>query len=127
MNFQGDRPNVNTGEMPTAMFKVFDNLTFKCKVGGLDFDGDYRLTVTYVSKKNNLSGHKITANGHIIYEGTQFGGEKDEEYDRLMLAPGFETASYVIPNDVVHNGCIDLEFSEPDMGVMFCEFRIMHE
>ncbi len=128
MNFQGDRPNVNTGEMPTAMFKVFDNLTFKCKVGGLDFDGDYRLTVTYKSDKNDaLKGHKITANGAVIYHGKQFGGEKNEEYDRAMLAPGFETASYVIPKDVIHNGCIDLEFSEPVMGVIFCEFRITHE
>lgn len=128
MNFQGDRPNVNTGAMPTAMFKVYDNLTFKCKVGGLDFDGDYRLKITYVSKKDDNSvSHKITANGTVIYQGAQFGGEKDEEFDKAMLAPGFETASYVIPKEVIENGCIDLEFSEPDMGVMFCEFRITHE
>jgi hypothetical protein len=44
-----------------------------------------------------------------------------------MLCDGFETASYVIPKEVVHNGCIDLEFSEPDMGVMFSEFWITHE
>lgn len=127
MNFQGDRPDVNTGAMPTAMFKVYDNLTFKCKVGGLDYDGDYRLTVTFQSKKNEaLSGFKITANGAVIYQGKQFGGEKNAEYDKAMLAPGFETASYVIPKNVIHNGCIDLEFSEPVMGVMFCEFRITH-
>ncbi len=128
MNFQGDRPNVNTGAMPTAMFKVFDNLTFKCKVGGLDFDGDYKLKITYSDKKiPALCGHKITANGQEIYCGTQFGGEKDEEFDRMMLAPGFETATYVIPKNVIENGCIDLEFSEPYMGVMFSEFRITHE
>ncbi|MBE6771087.1 MAG: hypothetical protein E7547_02950 [Ruminococcaceae bacterium] len=128
MNFQGDRPNVNTGEMPVAMFKVYDNLTFKCKVGGLDYNGDYKLKITYMSKKSDSSAHhKITANGYIIYEGAQFGGEKDEEFDAAMLAPGFETASYVIPKSVIQNGCIDLEFSEPDMGVMFSEFRITHE
>ncbi len=128
MNFQGDRPNVNTGEMPVAMFKVYDNLTFKCKVGGLDYDGDYKLKITYMSKKSDSSAHhKITANGYIIYEGAQFGGEKDEEFDAAMLAPGFETASYVIPKSVIQNGCIDLEFSEPDMGVMFSEFWITHE
>ena len=55
MNFQGDRPNVNTGAMPTAMFKVYDNLTFKCKVGGLDSDGDYKLKITYLSKKSKNS------------------------------------------------------------------------
>lgn len=128
MNFQGDRPNVNTGAMPTAMFKVYDNLSFKCKVGGLDYDGDYKLKITFMSKKNSaLKGHKITANGVLIYEGEQFGGEKDEEFDRLMLAPDFETASYTLPKELIHNGCVDLEFSEPVMGVMFSEFWITHD
>ena len=128
MNFQGDRPNVNDGLMPTAMFKVYDNLSFKCKVGGLDYDGDYKLKITFMSKKNAaLKGHRITANGTVIYQGEQFGGKKDEEFDRLMLAPGFETAEYVIPKSVIHNGCIDLEFFEPIMGVMFSEFRITHD
>lgn len=128
MNFQGDRPNVNTGKMPVCMFKVYDNLTFKCKVGGLDYDGDYKLKITFVSKKNeNSTAHRITVNGTVIYEGPQFGGEKDEEFDRAMLCDGFETATYVIPKEVIHNGCVDLEFSEPDMGIMFSEFWITHE
>ena len=128
MNFQGDRPNVNTGAMPVSMFKVYDNLTFKCKVGGLDFDGDYRLKITYMSKKDeNSVSHKITANGAVIYEGVQFGGEKDEAFDSEMLPAGFETASYIIPKEVIYNGCVDLEFSEPDMGVMFSEFWITHD
>lgn len=125
MNFQGDRPNVNTGAMPVCMFKVFDNLTFKAKIGGLTAGCDYRLRITYADKKMPLlNSHKITANGSVIYEGAQFGGESDPEFDRDMLAPGFVSASYVIPNSVIHNGCIDLEFSEPIMGVMFSEFSI---
>ncbi len=128
MNFQGDRPDVNTGAMPTAMFKVYDNLTFKCKVGGLDYEGDYKLKISFMSKKNTaLKGHKITANGVVVYEGPQFGDKTDEEFDRLMLAPDFETAEYIIPREVVHNSCVDLEFSEPVMGVMFCEFWITHD
>ncbi len=127
MNFQGDRPDVNTGAMPTGMFKVYDNLTFKCKVGGLDFDGDYKLRITYMSKKiENSVSHKITVNGTEIYEGEQFGGEKDAEFDNAMLAPNFETATYIIPKNLIYNGCIDLEFSEPEMGVMFSEFWIYH-
>lgn len=128
MNFQGDRPNVNTGALPTAMFNVFDNLTFKCKVGGLLFDGDYKLTVSFLSKKDeNVSEFKITANNRVIYCGKQFGGEKNEEFDTQMLALGFESASYVIPKEIIENGCVELEFSEPTMGVMFCEFRLTHE
>ena len=128
MNFQGDRPNVNTGTLPVCVFKIYDNLTFKCKVGGLDYDGDYRLKITFASKKDkNSTSHKITANGTVIYKGAQFGGEKDETFDSEMLCPGFETATYVIPKDVIHNGCVDLEFSEDEMGVMFSEFRITHD
>ena len=81
-----------------------------------------------MSKKNSaLKGHRITANGAVIYEGEQFGSGKDDEFDELMLAPDFETAEYIIPKSVIHNGCVDLEFFEPVMGVMFCEFWITHD
>ena len=127
MNFQGDRPNVNTGEMPVCMFKVYDNLTFKCKVGGLDFDGDYRLKITFTSRKDETTtAHKILVNGVAVYEGAQYGGEKDAEFDAAMLCDGFETATYLIPKELIHNGCIDLEISEPQSGIMFSEFRITH-
>lgn len=124
MNFQGDRPNVNNGSMPVCMFKVYDNFTFRCKVGGLTADCDYKLKITFMSRKNEGSNHhKITANGVVIYDGVQF-GETDEAYDLEMLAPGFETANYIIPKSVIENGCVDLEFSEPEAGVMFSEFFI---
>ena len=128
MNFQGDRPNVNTGKLPVCLFKVYDNFTFRCKVGGLDYDGDYRLKITFTSRKDeNTTAHKITVNGVAIYEGPQYGGEKDEVFDSARLCEGFETATYVIPKELICNGCIDLEFSEPQSGVMFSEFRITHE
>lgn len=124
MNIQGDRPNVNNGSMPTCMFTVYDNLTFKCKIGGLTHDGDYLLTVTYANKKNGSEKHKISVNGFVVYEGKQFGEFVNPEYDREMLAPGFETAGCIIPRNMIVNGCIELELSEPSMGVMFSEFRI---
>ena len=124
MNFQGDRPNVNNGQMPTCMFKVYDNLTFKCKIGGLTADCDYALRVTYADRKIDSHSHKITVNGNVIYEGAQFGGESDEGYDKAMLCDGFVSASYVIPKETLVNGCAELELSEPEMGVMFTEFII---
>lgn len=128
INFQGDSPNKNTGAAHTSTFKVFDSRSFKCKVGGLTSEKDYKLKITYLSKKLPfLKDHKITANGTTIYEGPQFGGERDEEYDREAAPPGFETATYPIPRGIIENGCLDLEFSEPYMGVMFCEFRIIHD
>lgn len=124
MNFQGDRPNVNNGSLPVCMFKVYDNFTFRCKVGGLTADCDYKLKVTFMSRRNKDSRHhKIVANGVVIYDGAQF-GERDEAYDLEMLAPGFESADYIIPKSVIENGCVDLEFSESEMGVMFSEFII---
>ena len=124
MNFQGDRPNVNDGKMPVCMFKVYDNLTFRCKVGGLTADTDYTLTVTFADKKINSRNHKITVNDKVIYEGEQFGDGTNEEFDKMMLCKGFVSASYTIPKDVIINGCAELEFSEPEMGVMFSEFVI---
>lgn len=124
MNFQGDRPNVNNGQMPTCMFKVYDNLSFRCKIGGLTADTDYSLRVTFADKKNDSQHHKITVNGNVIYEGAQFGGDADEAYDRMMLCDGFVSACYTIPKEALVNGCAEIEFSEPEMGVMFSEFII---
>ena len=124
MNFQGDRPNVNNGSMPTCMFKVYDNLTFRCKIGGLTADCDYELKVTYADRKIDSHNHKITVNGVTIYEGPQFGGESDEDFDKAMLCKGFVSASYVIPKSILINGCAELELSEPEMGIMFSEFVI---
>lgn len=124
MNFQGDRPNVNNGQMPTCMFKVYDNLTFGCKIGGLTADCDYVLRITYADRKIDSHSHRITVNGNVIYEGAQFGGESDESYDKAMLCDGFVSASYVIPKETLVNGCAELELSEPEMGVMFSEFII---
>lgn len=124
MNFQGDRPNVNNGTMPVCMFKVYDNLTFRCRIGGLTADCDYELRVTYADRKIDSHSHRVAVNGVTVYEGAQFGGEADEAYDKAMLCDGFVSAAYTIPKDILVNGCAELELSEPEMGVMFSEFVI---
>lgn len=124
MNFQGDRPNVNNGSMPVCMFKVYDNLTFRCRIGGLTADCDYELRVTYADRKIDSHSHRVAVNGVTVYEGAQFGGEADEAYDTAMLCKGFVSATYTIPKNILVNGCAELELSEPEMGVMFSEFVI---
>ena len=126
IDYQGDRPNVNTGNIPMSMLKLYDHYTFNCKLGGFTVGSDYKLKVTFSSKKHSvIMHHRVTANGMLIYDGPQYGGERDEKFDTELLAPGFESATYILPASVFVNGCIDLEISEPIAGVMLSEFWII--
>ena len=126
INYQGDRPNVNNGNIPMSMLKLYDHYSFRCRLGGFTPGTDYKLRVTFSSKKIPvLIHHHVIANGVTVYDGPQFGGEKDEGFDAELLAPGFETATYTLPASVFVNGCIDLEIGEPLAGVMLSEFWII--
>ncbi len=126
INYQGDRPDVNNGNIPMSMLKLYDHYTFRCKLGGFTPGIDYKLRVTFSSQKIPLlKHHKVCANGITIYDGPQYGGEKDSKFDEELLAPRFESASYVLPADVFVNGCLELEIGEPIAGVMLSEFWII--
>lgn len=128
INYQGDRPNVNNGGIPMSMLKLYDHYTFNCRLGGFTPGADYLLRVTFSSQKYPvLIHHNVTANGVTVYDGPQFGGEKDEAFDSELLAPGFETATYKLPARLFKNGCIDLEIGEPIAGVMLSEFWILKD
>ncbi len=125
MNFQGDRPDVNNGTLPTCLFKVYDNLQLRCKLGGFTPNTDYELKVTYKQKKNpDIEHHMVTANGHVVYDGPQF-GQADEVFDKEMLPDGFQSAVYQLPASVFQNGCVELVISEQTDGIMISEFRIV--
>lgn len=126
MDYDGDRPRKDECPFPTGMFCTFDNFSFRSFIGGLTADCDYLLKVSFKDKRvDSIKEHMVKVNGNVIYCGPRFGGESDKEYDELMLVPGFETVTYVIPKEFIQNGCIELEMSEPTLGVMFCEFRIV--
>jgi hypothetical protein len=126
IDFQGDRVRVNNGNMPMGMLKLYDHYSFRCKLGGFTPGQDYKLRITFSSKKiAALKHHKIVANGFTIYEGPQYGGERDLTFDEEMLCPGFESATYDLPADVFANGCLELVFSEPIAGVKLSEFWII--
>jgi hypothetical protein len=117
---------VNNGSIPMAMLKLYDHYSFNCKLGGFTAGTDYMLRITYSSKKQSaIIHHRITANGTMIYDGPQYGGERDEQFDAELLAPGFETATYVLPASVFINGCLELEITEPIAGFMMSEFWII--
>ncbi|MBQ7543089.1 MAG: hypothetical protein IJT44_12450 [Clostridia bacterium] len=124
MDFQGDRPDVNNGSIPISQLKLFDHFSFRCKLGGFTA-GDYKLRVSYSSRKTpDVSAHSVTVNGRVIYCGGQYGGEKDARFDLDYLAPGTESATYILPASCFENGCADLVIEEPTVGVMLSEFWI---
>lgn len=125
MDFQGDRPNAKQNALPMCMTKVFDNFSFRANFGTLEQGCDYKMRIAYKSSKLDvIKHHKVAVNGHTIYDGVQYGGEKDEKFDELMLAPGFESATYDIPAEYLVNGTVELEISEPLAGFEISELWI---
>ncbi len=123
-NFMGDRPAVNNGTLPTALFNVFDNYTFLHTARGLDDSRSYKLRAVYLDRRLEGARLEIRAGNHTVYSGAQF-GEADEEFDRVYGNPGFVSALYDIPRGCVKSGELRLEFSEPTMGVMIAEIFIL--
>ena len=125
MDIQGDRPYTKKTALPMSMTKVFDHFTFRANFGGFESNCDYILTIAYKSDNNpKISNHRITANGKILYEGVQYGGNKNLDFDKEMLAPGFESASYPLHKEIFINGTLELEISEPEAGFKFCELWV---
>ena len=125
MDFQGDRPDVNDGSIPMCQLKLYDHFSLRCQVGGLT-QGDYKLRVSFSSRTDPaVTQHTVRVNGHILYQGAQYGGERDTRFDQWYLAPGTQTATYRIPAAVLENGCADLVIEEPTEGVKLGEFWIL--
>ena len=128
MNFHGDRP-ISNGDYPICVLQIFDNLNFKALLGGFAPNTDYELRVTWFRKSDpDSKKFKMTANGHVIYEGQPYGGRPDPAFDAAMVGPDsntFYTRSYDLPAAFFENGCLSLEFSEPRVGVMLSEFWIV--
>ncbi len=126
MNFQGDRPHINTGNLPVCMFKLYDHFSFSCKCAGFNKETDYILQISFKNPANTMTRHhKVVANGVTIYEGKQFGGYHNEEFEKEMLPDGYSAICYDIPAEVFINGCLELEITEPMIGFQFSEFRII--
>lgn len=120
MNFQGD-DNFD-GVLPMCMTKVYDHFNFKSSIAGLT-GGAYKLRITYKNRPNeDIIHHKITLNGNVIHDGGQFGGVRDEAFEKKYLADGYLSVVYNIPADFIQNGCAELEITEPIDGFMISEF-----
>ena len=124
MDFQGDNPDVNNGNIPMSMLKVFDHYSFRMKTGG--FTGkNYDLILNIKPRyKDFVTDFTIKINGRILYQGKQYGGERDIKRETELSAPGFEMQVYHIPDDFIENGCIELEITEPKIGIMISEIFI---
>ena len=125
MDYQGDRPNVNNGTIPMSMVKVFDHYSFRMKTGGLESDREYELWLNIKPRyRDEVDEFTIKINGNILYKGKQYGGERDEKWDKDFSAPGFEIHRYKIPAEFIENGCVEIEITEPKIGIMLCEVFI---
>ncbi len=121
MDFQGDRPNVNNGTIPMSMLKVFDHYSFRMKTGGLT-GKNYRLMLNIKPRyREEVTDFTIKINGKVLYQGKQYGGVRDEKFEKELSAPGFELQCYDIPDEYIINGCIELEITEPKVGIMLSE------
>ncbi|MCL2531735.1 MAG: hypothetical protein FWE40_06220 [Oscillospiraceae bacterium] len=124
LNFHGDRP-CNNGDYPTSTLQIFDNHTFFANLGGFAPGQDYTLCVTWWRNKAGLESPEfcMKANGHVIGEGCE-----DVDFDLSMVGPDrdmLHTRSYHLPAGWFENGCLALEFSEPNTGVMLSEFWVI--
>ncbi len=125
MDVRGDRPETKENPLPMSMTKVYDHFNLDVKLSDLSSESDYILTVTYKDDFNSeITEHKITANGNIVYFGPQYGGKENISLDEIILSSGFRTASYIIPKEFILNGKLDLCFAEPIDGVKICELWV---
>jgi len=123
MDYQGDRPEVNDGTLPMCCTKLFDHFMLRARLGGLAVDKDYLLIITYRNSPNaDTKQHRVAVNNHIIYEGPQFGGRKNETVS-AVLPDRFIAVEYDVPAGYIENGCIYLEISEPTSGFETAEIR----
>ncbi len=124
MDFQGDRDE-NNGTLPVSMCKVFDHYTFKARLGGLYNDTDYCLTICFKKRNTkNKTAFKIKANDTIIYSGELFGGVKEETFTKDLIPENYECRSYLIPENALKNGTLDLFLEEKTRGFELCEFWV---
>lgn len=126
MNVMADKPENRNGDIPVEMLMCYDHYTLNANLGGFTGDCDYKLIVSYHAKDSERRGiHSVIANGETIFSGNTYGGERDAEFDRMYLAPGFFSAHYTLPKEVFDNGCLSLEIGETIDGVEISEFRII--
>ncbi len=126
MNVIADRRENINADIPMELLKCYDHYTLNANLGGFTGDCDYKLIVSYHAEDKERKGiQTVLANGKTIFSGNTYGGERDEEFDKMYLAPGYFSATYILPKDVFVNGCLELEIGETVDGVEIGEFRIV--
>lgn len=124
MDFQGDKP-VNDGSLPMRLVKVYDhfNIRFSFAIKGTN---GCKMRITYKKKKfdDNADRFKITISQKAFYCGKPYGGEYDEEYEKLHLPESYCAVIYDIPQEFFENGFAKVEITEPTSGFMVSEISI---
>ncbi|MBQ4243676.1 MAG: hypothetical protein II702_02075 [Clostridia bacterium] len=125
INVLADRVNINDGRLPTCLFKIFDNTSFRMRADCFTPGKDYRLIVSFVKKNIETAENlTITANGKMICASNAKGFE-NAEYDEEMLCDIFSSREYLLPAGMFENGGLTLVMEEEKNCVMFAELRIV--
>lgn len=116
INPLGDRPENAAGSIPTCMYKVYDNRSFRFRAGGFTPGVDHELKINIVS---DGTYPEIRIGGETVTE-----HYADADFDGFFPTKGFETAVYRLPARLFSGGCAEIEFYS-ETCVRFCEFRIV--
>ena len=128
MNFHGDNPSLNNGQLPLEMMNIYDDLTFAIQAAGLQDDCGYRLVCAYKRSRWGMIGQtKITADDTVLYEGGGYGGRFDEAFDKLMLPESFVSVTYDIPAGIAKNGCLEITLHNNLVGIEIAEMWILKD
>lgn len=121
-DFKGDS-NFDA-ELPMCMLSNYDHFNFKMQIAGLSA-GDYQLRISYRHRPDErIIHHKITLNSNVIYDGPQYGGTRDIDFEEKYLTRDYRSIVYDIDAGFINNGCAVLEITEPLAGFEFCEFWV---
>ena len=125
MDIQGDRPDVNKGDLPTGLYKCFDHFELSLLVSGLSPCTDYIITAVYKgSEDTEHIRHTVSFNENTLYCGALYGGERNKDYERDFLPEGFIAVSYPLPAALNKTGSGVLKIAEPETGVVTAEIHI---
>ncbi len=123
MDFQGDGTQ-NDGTLPMRLVKVYDHYNLAFSFSTTKENPKIRITYKHKNFSPDVNEFTIKINGEIYYQGSPYGGEIDEKYEKLLLHKNYTAIIYDIPKSFLKNSYAKVEITEPTTGFMVSEISI---